>query len=130
MPSQTHERFAPPWTMDGPLPTGVILIRDAAGYCVATVKVDPACPIQCHVIAGLLSRTPNRHAVLEHVLTELQGDDEGARHPDLLAMIERELKAVVAFQWPDSNGEPATPAPTRSAEDLVEGFKRLADQVK
>jgi hypothetical protein len=41
--------------------------------------------------AKLIARSPARHAILEHILAELEGDDEGTRWSDLVGMIRTEL---------------------------------------
>lgn len=70
------------------------------GQCVATVKFDPDHGPACRATALFLSRAPNRTTILKHLLCELEGDDEGQRHQDLIAMIKDEL--VVTHELSDS----------------------------
>jgi hypothetical protein len=86
------------WTVIGPVKaTGNLLILDGAGACVATIKFYPAKAEECRAVADLLRRAPNMAAILEHVKTELEADDEGTRFADLLAMLTDELRKVSAW---------------------------------
>ena len=80
-------------TVSGPLKSGNLIIADAAGACVATVKVaSPDQLDEARRLAVLLSRAPNMRAVLEHLKTEFEGDDDGSRWKDEIRMIGDELR--------------------------------------
>lgn len=78
------------WTVAGPLRTGNYIIR-AGDEVIAVVQCQGASGLPARSNAILMSRAANMRAVLEHLLTELEADDEGIRFADEIRMIREEL---------------------------------------
>jgi hypothetical protein len=70
--------------VQGPTGQGFFLVLDQDQNCVLTCKLS-------RLHATLFSRAPNMRAVLEHLLTELEADDDGTRYASEIRMIKDEL---------------------------------------
>jgi hypothetical protein len=79
------------WKLVGPTKVGAFIV-EADGKQVATVVAADFPPPIVEQNARVIVRSLNMRTILEHVETELQGDDEGTRWRDLLALIGDELR--------------------------------------
>ena len=81
------------WTVAGPLRNvDYAILRAPDGECIFTIK--SATNASSLARAFIASRALIMRAKLKHIKAELEGDDEGARHQDLIKMIDDELNAA------------------------------------
>lgn len=79
------------WRLTGPLKSGGWTIH-AGDKQIAVITAVDVSPAEAEANARAMSRASALTAMLEHVESELSGDDDGSRFPDLLKMIREELQ--------------------------------------
>lgn len=81
------------WVITGPTMSGAYMLS-ANHKQIAIVTPGDCGPQQTAAHARLMARSVVRCAMLAHVLAELEGDDEGTRHGELIAMLQAELRFI------------------------------------
>ena len=78
------------WSLVGPTRSDAYAIVCGTKQVGVVIAADVGAR-ECASNAKLIIRAPARHFILEHILAELEGDDEGTRWSDLVGMIRAEL---------------------------------------
>lgn len=80
------------WKLTGPTSTNRSYVINAGNNQIAIVSGIDVSPAEVLANARAMLRARELTGVLEHIQTELEGDDDGTRWADLLRMIADELK--------------------------------------
>jgi hypothetical protein len=113
-----------PWVLKGPLNGGTLVIGNEHHPLMVWINEFPN-PQQQRAVGDLLVRSEARDAVLEHMLTELTGDDDGSRHQDLIQMLKDELAHTIAWRLQRANNEPAPQ--DRTLDERLRRIQQRAD---
>jgi hypothetical protein len=100
-PEVQHNAFTDErdWSLIGPTRSDAYTIVCGTKQIGVVIAADVGAR-ECACNAKLIIRSPARHFILEHILAELEGDDEGTRWADIIGMIRAEL---------DRTREPGSP---------------------